>query len=296
MTEAEWRGCKYPVKMLPFLQGPWTTKPSEYFGPQLQYVVYEQGLASDRKLRLFCVACCRRLWQLVDAAHCSRLLEFGNRFGRREVRWGLGMEPFTLVGVPLDSCHRAVEFVERAADEPADEKEWDLATEGACALATTGEDYVKECAAGRETLDSELMATGQVANAVLRFRNRNVYYDDIEAAILRLAQAVAYLRGEHQQKVKKGDKGERAAQADLLRNIFGPRPKSPIKLKSEWRTDTAVSLARTMYESREFSAMPILADALQDAGCDNEDILNHCRGDGPHVRGCWVVDLVLGKE
>ncbi len=57
-----------------------------------------------------------------------------------------------------------------------------------------------------------------------------------------------------------------------------------------------MTLARTMYESRDFSAMPILADALQDAGCDNEDILGHCRGSGPHVRGCWVVDLVLGKE
>ena len=41
--------------------------------------------------------------------------------------------------------------------------------------------------------------------------------------------------------------------------------------------------------------MPILADALQDAGCTNEDVLTHCRGDGPHVRGCWVVDLLLGK-
>jgi hypothetical protein len=51
-----------------------------------------------------------------------------------------------------------------------------------------------------------------------------------------------------------------------------------------------------MYEARDFSAMPILADALQDAGCDNDDILDHCRGPGPHVRGCWVVDLVLGEE
>jgi hypothetical protein len=51
-----------------------------------------------------------------------------------------------------------------------------------------------------------------------------------------------------------------------------------------------------MHDSRDFSAMPILADALQDAGCDNEDILSNCRGDGPHDRGCWVVDLVLGKE
>ena len=44
------------------------------------------------------------------------------------------------------------------------------------------------------------------------------------------------------------------------------------------------------------SRMPILADALQDAGCDNEDILSHCRSEGPHVRGCWVVDLILGKS
>jgi hypothetical protein len=51
-----------------------------------------------------------------------------------------------------------------------------------------------------------------------------------------------------------------------------------------------------MYESRDFSAMPILADALQDAGCDNADILAPCCGPGPHVRGCWVVDLVLGEE
>jgi hypothetical protein len=52
-----------------------------------------------------------------------------------------------------------------------------------------------------------------------------------------------------------------------------------------------------MYESRKFGAMPILADALQDAGCDSEDILHHCRdNDQLHVRGCWVVDLVLGKE
>jgi hypothetical protein len=50
-----------------------------------------------------------------------------------------------------------------------------------------------------------------------------------------------------------------------------------------------------MYDAREFSAMPILTDALQDAGCEAEDILGHCRGDGPHVCGCWV-DLVRAKE
>ncbi|VTU01832.1 Uncharacterized protein OS=Sorangium cellulosum (strain So ce56) GN=sce5710 PE=4 SV=1 [Gemmataceae bacterium] len=88
---------------------------------------------------------------------------------------------------------------------------------------------------------------------------------------------------------------ERRAQAALIRDIFGGLV-SGVLFSSEWRTSTSVSLARQMYESREFSAMPILADALQDAGCEDEDILSHCRGLGPHVRGCWVVDLVLGKE
>ncbi|VTR94122.1 Uncharacterized protein OS=Sorangium cellulosum (strain So ce56) GN=sce5710 PE=4 SV=1 [Gemmata massiliana] len=86
-----------------------------------------------------------------------------------------------------------------------------------------------------------------------------------------------------------------AAQAALLRDIFG-NPFRPVTFSPSWRTSTAVALASQMYESRDFGAMPILADALQDAGCDSTDVLDHCRGPGPHVRGCWVVDLVLGNE
>jgi hypothetical protein len=81
-------------------------------------------------------------------------------------------------------------------------------------------------------------------------------------------------------------------QIQILRDIFG-NPFRPVVSSPEWRTDTVLSLARQMYELREFSATPILADALQDAGCDNDDILNHCRGDGLHVRGCWVLDLFI---
>ncbi|MBP3956655.1 hypothetical protein J8F10_15380 [Gemmata sp. G18] len=82
----------------------------------------------------------------------------------------------------------------------------------------------------------------------------------------------------------------------LLRDIFG-NPFRPVKVNKRWHTGTAVSLARGMYESRDFSAMPILADALQDAGCDNDDILTHCRDPKQvHVRGCWAVDLVLDKK
>jgi hypothetical protein len=65
--------------------------------------------------------------------------------------------------------------------------------------------------------------------------------------------------------------------------------------RPEWRTVTVVSLAEGMYESRDFKAMPVLADALEDAGCNWEEMLDHCRAGGPHVRGCWALDTVLGK-
>jgi hypothetical protein len=83
--------------------------------------------------------------------------------------------------------------------------------------------------------------------------------------------------------------------ARLFRDIFG-NPFRPVALAPEWRTSAAVSLAREMYQSHDFGAMPILADALEDAGCEDTDILAHCRGRVRHVPGCWVVDLVLAKE
>jgi hypothetical protein len=83
-------------------------------------------------------------------------------------------------------------------------------------------------------------------------------------------------------------------QMELLREIFG-NPFRPVNFNELWRTSTVIALARGMYESRDFSAMPILADALMDAGCDNIDILNHCRQSGQHSLGCWVLDLCLGK-
>jgi hypothetical protein len=82
---------------------------------------------------------------------------------------------------------------------------------------------------------------------------------------------------------------------ERLRCLFG-NPFRPVLTNRDWATSTVVALASQMYESRDFSAMPILSDALQDAGCDNADILDHCRNPGPHCRGCWVVDLVLGKS
>ncbi len=88
---------------------------------------------------------------------------------------------------------------------------------------------------------------------------------------------------------------ELANQTELLRDIFG-NPFRSVEFHLEWFTSDVLALARGIYTDRAFDRMPILADALQDAGCDDEDILNHCREPREHARGCWVVDLLLGKK
>lgn len=102
------------------------------------------------------------------------------------------------------------------------------------------------------------------------------------------------LRGVGEQQ-ERAAKSERKVQANLLRDVIG-NPFRPVSVDAFWQTETVVALARTIYDDRAFDEMPILADALEESGCTNTDILAHCRGPGPHVRGCWAVDLLLGKE
>jgi hypothetical protein len=87
---------------------------------------------------------------------------------------------------------------------------------------------------------------------------------------------------------------EQRLQFELLRDIFG-NPFRPVTFDPSWRTATAVALAQQVYDSRDYALMPILADALEEAGCDHANLLAHCRGSGPHARGCWVIDAVLGR-
>ena len=82
-----------------------------------------------------------------------------------------------------------------------------------------------------------------------------------------------------------------------LRDVVGTATFRPVTFEAAWRTSTVAVTAEGIYAERAFDRMPILADALQDAGCEDEGILSHCRdANQVHVRGCWVVDLVLGKE
>jgi len=90
-----------------------------------------------------------------------------------------------------------------------------------------------------------------------------------------------------------GSKQESKVQAALVREVLG-NPFRPVAFDPAWLTETVLLLARQMYESQNFSAMPILSDALQDAGCANADMLRHCQdAEQIHVRGCWVLDLIL---
>jgi hypothetical protein len=91
---------------------------------------------------------------------------------------------------------------------------------------------------------------------------------------------------------------EEQKQIDLLRDLFG-NPFRPVTINPSllvWNDTTVVKLAEGIYKARAFDHLPVLADALDDAGCDNLDILNHCRQPAEHARGCWVVDLLLGKK
>ena len=86
-------------------------------------------------------------------------------------------------------------------------------------------------------------------------------------------------------------------QCALLRCLFG-NPFRPVSLDPAWlgwNAGTVVKLAQAIYDDRRFGELPVLADALEDAGCTDAAILAHCRGPGEHVRGCWAVDLVLGR-
>lgn len=85
-------------------------------------------------------------------------------------------------------------------------------------------------------------------------------------------------------------------QTDRVRDIFGPLPFRPVMADPLWLSFSVGELAKGIYADRAFDRMPILGDALEESGCYNSAILEHCRYDGEHVRGCWVVDLLLNKS
>jgi hypothetical protein len=178
-----------------------------------------------------------------------------------------------------DPLARAIETAERFADGQAD----DVALSEAIRITNEAVEWE----ARYDIASWRSHAAEVVASAVQFPAEEYVAIDEL----------VAWAQTEHSaadEARRAGDRASRTLTA-LVREFVG-NPFRPVTFSPDWRTATAVALAAQMYESRDFSAMPILADALQDAGCDSADVLDHCRGPGAHVRGCWVVDLMLGKK
>lgn len=216
MTESEWLDSEDPQMMLAFLE----------------------CRASDRKLRLFAVACCRRYWHLL-----------------REER-----------------SRTAVLVAERFADGLATPQELEDAQEEAVNAGREGD--------GR----------GPVACCHLR---PDGFYP---------VEAAQYIAGEmidvmdtRQQLSDEEWQAELRAEAEVLKEIFG-NPFRPITIHPAWLSSNVVALARTIYDERAFDGMPELAHALEEGGCQDADILGHCRQQGPHVRGCWVIDALLFRS
>jgi hypothetical protein len=202
----EWQTAIDPQAMLEFLQ--------------------KSGRASERKLRLFAVACSRRVWDGLDA---------------------LGQA--------------AVEVAERYADGLAGPEEIRAAR---LACKGTGDQSAWYAAA---------------TNPAIAARNA-----------ARSAQA-----GVASNSLLGSEAAELLAQATLVREVFGD-PFRLLSVDPSWLTPAVIDLAQAINDDRAFDQMPELADALEKRGCDDEEILSHCRGPGPHVRGCWVIDRILGKE
>jgi hypothetical protein len=211
-----------------------------------------------RKLRLFACACVRGIWLL--------LRKPGSR--------------------------KAVEVAEQFADGLASAEELREAYEASRDALGRESSQI-----GKSPYWQSAEAAGHVAARAFDGGDHpSVAHASSSASLAWIMDQVGRGQGrDHDAKVRSVGGTRRALHAAWLRDIIG-NPFRPVKIKATWKTANVIALATAIYDDRAFDRLPILADALEDAGCDNADMLNHCRQPGEHVRGCWVVDLVLGKS
>lgn len=230
MTEAEWLECKSPQPIMKFLT---------------------LGQATERKRRMFAVACCRSV-----LFHCSKPQFSDMLLAFERYADGLVNEPVR------SSARRAIHVITQQSNVE------DANNAAAWAIYWAG--------GKRVDLLGCCMNCALVIGRAMQRDAKTIYGD----------QSAAWLSGREI---------EASRQADLFRDIFG-NPFRQVTLNPSWLTAAVVQLAQLIYDERAFERMAEVADALEQAGCSNSDIVQHCRGPGPHVRGCWVVDLILGKE
>jgi hypothetical protein len=193
---------------------------------------------------------------------------------------------------------------------------WHLLADGRSRLAVEVAERFADGAGSRKTLDSAKVAALEAANAASAGRPGVTDGDRLDAyyaacASLRCAERQAIAAAGRAASWAAGPEvpgrpSVAPGHCDLLRDIFGPLPFRPVAADPAWlawKDGTIPRLARTVYEERELPSgyldavrLAGLADALEEAGCTDKDLLAHLRGAGPHTRGCWVVDRLIGKE
>jgi hypothetical protein len=244
------------------------------------------GEVSDRKIRLFTCACCGRVCHLLrdERSHCA--IQLAERIAEGETRTERRSESLAQATDAASEAGRTVRFpedvVHLAGSEAARSAsfiigQWDVMSLGMMTAHLAAAALAYEATAAVELPPFEPWRPDP---------------DDPEGE--EHAWKVRYNAFQATSYFLNPFRVERNVQSHLLRDLSG-NPFRPAAFDPSWRTNTVVALARQMYETRDFGPMPILADALQDAGCEAEGILAHCREPGVHVRGCHVVDLILGK-
>jgi hypothetical protein len=245
MMESEWLACTNPILMLEYLR----------------------GKASDRKLRLFGLACCRRIpGPFFDVAALAVLLTAERFADGTATRKGLSA-----------AIRRAMDAEEERIGGAVQTTHWWQPISAALGSSET----VRWLA---ESVVQRVHALNNDRKAVIRAAAG----DELRAARESWAKAEAAANK------------ERITQCHLLRDIV---PYQATKCDTNLLTSEVATLARVAYEERalpsgelDTARLAVLADALEEAGCTDADILTHLRGPGPHVRGCWVLDLLLGKD
>ncbi len=229
--------------------------------------VKESG-GSQRRLRLFACSCCRRVWELLYLNEAKRAVEIAEVYADE-----------LTADEDLLSVHQHPDFNNLAA-----QLRGQVQPEVQMSLRT-------------------LMAV-QSAHCLTRLDFNRFGGAAIVARDTSLDPARDFFPSTEMLGLGVGlpeEAFEIEVKANLLRDIFG-NPFRPVIFDLSWRTETTVALAQGAYQERflpsgelDVARLMILADALEEAGCDNEEILSHLRSPGPHVRGCWALDLVLGK-
>jgi hypothetical protein len=232
----------------------------------------EIGEPSARKVRLFAAACCRRVWGHLKDRRSRRLVEVAEAFAD---------------GTASERRLRAA-FNRAAAAQEAIHHEGGDAVDQSAAEAVLG---LREDLQLGQVFEGVAEAVGETRAAAAWeriYRTPGKHYRQQEA--------------EHRAECDAGVAAEQVVQASFLRDLVG-NPFRRGRAEPSWRTRTAVALALPAYEERDLPAghldpdrLAVLADSLEEAGCTDAALLGHLRGPGPHVRGCWAVDAVLGKE